>query len=93
MQGLLEQKVEIASRHEELRQQADERRKKIIAARTAMSGMTPQEKMAYMQEHRQALFDVPEGMQDRRPRGAVRPPMQSWARQAPPRVAPPAARY
>jgi hypothetical protein len=86
MQRMLEQKVEIANRHEALRKQADERRKKMVAARAAMADMTPQERMAYMQAHQQELFAVPEGMPARMPRGEARRPMPPWARQAPPAV-------
>lgn len=86
MQRILEQKVEVANRHEELRKQADARRKKMVAARAAMADMTPQEKMAYMQTHRQELFAAPEGMPARMPGGEARRPMPPWARQAPPAV-------
>jgi chromosome segregation ATPase len=86
MQRMLEQKVEVANRHEGLRKQADERRKKMVAARAAMADMTPRERMAYMQAHQQELFAVPEGMPARMPRGEARRPMPPWARQAPPAV-------
>ena len=83
MRRMLEQKVEIANWHEELRKQADERRKKIVAARAVMADMTPQEKMAYMQAHQQELFAAPEGMPGRMPQGEARQSMPPWVRQAP----------
>jgi len=88
MRHMLEQKVEIANRHEELRKQADKRRKKIVAARAVMADMTLQEKMIYMQAHRQELFSDHEGMPRHMPRGEVRPPMPPWAQQVPPPVVP-----
>lgn len=89
MQGLLEQKVEIANRHEELRKQADERRKKMAAVRTAMAGMTPQEKWTYMQEHQEDVFGAAGGMQPGIPRAAARPPLPPWMQQAPRPLEPP----
>ncbi len=88
MQRMLEQRVEVANRHEELRKQADERRKKMAAMRTAMADMTPQEKMAYMQAHQEEVFGAPAGGQPNLRRGGGRPPMPPWARQAPRPVAP-----
>lgn len=93
MQGILEKKVEIANRHEELRKQADERRKKMAAMRVAMEDMTPQERSVYMQEHQAELFG-PQG--NRRPNmrpnmrgGQGRPPSPPpWMRQAPASVPP-----
>lgn len=93
MQGMLEKKVEIANRHEELRKQADERRKKMAAMRVAMEDMTPQERSLYMQEHQAELF----GSQGNR-RPSMRPDMRGvqgrppspppWMRQAPNPVPP-----
>jgi hypothetical protein len=88
MQRMLEQKVEVANRHEELRKQADERRKNMAAMRAAMADMTPQEKMAYMQEHQEDVFGAPAAGQPGMHRGEGRPPMPPWARQAPRPVAP-----
>jgi hypothetical protein len=88
MRHMLDQKIEIANRHEELRKQAGERRKKIVAARALMADMTPREKMVYMQAHRQALFSAHERVPRHMPRGAARPPMPPWAQQGPPPVVP-----
>lgn len=83
MEGMLDEQVDIASRHEELRLQAEERRSKMATMRTTLMGMAPAERRAYMEEQREELF------------GEMTPP-QRPARPAPPawtqnRMRPPAA--
>ena len=84
MESMLEQKVEVANRHEELRKQADERRKKMAVMRAAMADMQPEERRAYLQEHQEEIFA---------PRGHSRSRMMAppWAQQPQRMVAPPPA--
>jgi hypothetical protein len=88
LKGMLDEQVEIASRHEELRKQAEERRKKMAVMRATMMDMAPEERMAYIEEHREGLFgelDTPQ-----RPAGRPAPPpwMQNSMRPPVPPAAP-----
>jgi hypothetical protein len=80
LSDMLEQKIEMAARHEDMRKQADDRRKKIVAMRTALHGMTPEERRAYIEEHREELFGAANRMQRRH----ARPPHPPWMQQRPP---------
>jgi len=75
MDGMLDEQVEIASRHEELRKQAEERRKEMAAVRTRMMEMAPEERRAYMEAQREALF----GEQSMPPQPADPPARPAWA--------------
>ena len=72
LQGMLDEQVDIASRHEELRLQAEERRKKMAVMRTTMMDMGPEERRVYMEEHRAELFG--EQAAPQRPAGRPAPP-------------------
>ena len=68
LEKVLQQQIDAANRHEELRKQADERRKKLAAFRATMKNMTPEERRAYMDEHRADLFGPePENRASARP--------------------------
>jgi hypothetical protein len=56
MDGMLDEQVDIASRHEEMRLQAEERRRKMAAMRSTLMDMAPEERRAYMQSQREELF-------------------------------------
>jgi len=74
LQGMLDEQVDVASRHEELRLQAEDRRKKMAVMRTTMRDMAPEERRAYMEEHRAEFFG--EQAAPQRPAGRPAPP--SW---------------
>ena len=89
LQGMLDEQVDIASRHEELRLQTEERRKKMAFMRATMRDMAPEERRAYMEEHRAELFG--EQAAPQRPAGRPAPP--SWVQNPMrPPVPPPAPR-
>jgi hypothetical protein len=71
---MLNEQVDIASRHEEIRKQAEERRKKMAAMRATMMNMSPEERMVYMEEHRGDLFDEQNMPQAPAGRPAAPPP-------------------
>ena len=74
LQGMLDEQVDVASRHEELRMQAEDRRKKMAVMRATMRDMAPEERRVYMEEHRAELFG--EQAAPQRPAGRRAPP--SW---------------
>jgi hypothetical protein len=86
---MLDEQVDIASRHEEMRQQAEERRRKIVAMRATLMNMSPEERMAYLEEHRDELFGEEAAPQPpARPRmmqPSMRDPMRPPVPPVPPR--------
>jgi len=82
LEKMLDEQVDIASRHEELRKQAEERRKKMAAMRATVMDMPPEERRAYMEEHRAELFgERPASQRPERPappawvQNPMRPPV------------------
>ena len=74
LKTMLEQQDDVAKRHEELRKQAEERRNKMTAMRATMMNMSPEERMAYMDEHRSEFVDE----QSPPPAPAGRPALPPW---------------
>jgi hypothetical protein len=82
MEGMLDEQVDIASRHEELRLQAEERRQKMAVMRTTLMDMAPEERRAYMEEQREELFG--ERAMPQRPARRSVPPTWTQNRMRPP---------
>ena len=61
----IDEQDEVASRHEEMRKQAEERRARLAAHREAMSGLTAEEKLDYLEAHRDEIFPSSETGQRR----------------------------
>ena len=81
---MLRERVDFANRQEKIRKQADNRRKKLAVIRATVKDMTPEERWAYMEEHRADLFTESAGMH-----GRSAPPMHPH--RAPARPVPPPA--
>lgn len=84
----IDEQEAMAERHEEMRKQAEERRSRIATHREAMSGMNAEERLDYMEAHRDEIFPPAEREQRRAP------PRQGWSapsaryRMPPPRRSP-----
>ena len=74
LKTMLEPQDEVASRHEELRKQAEERRNRMAAMRANMMSMPPEERMAYMEKHRSEFVDE----QSMPQAAAGRPELPPW---------------
>jgi len=97
LEEALQRQLDAASRHEEMRKQAEERRRKLAEFRATMNGMSAEERLNYMEEHRDELFGTPASAPPRS-RTPLRPPWMERAvpprpvRRATPADSPPPAR-
>jgi predicted RNase H-like nuclease (RuvC/YqgF family) len=82
-----QREAELAAQLEKMHKEADERRQKLREYMDAMRDMTPEERMAYVEEHRDEVFGSSGEERPREYRAPARPP---WTMQ-PPRPYPYAA--
>ena len=75
-----QREAELAAQLEKMHQEADERRQKLQEYRDAMQDMTPEERMAYVEEHRDEVFGSSRAERPREYRAPARPP---WTMQPP----------
>jgi hypothetical protein len=73
--------AELAAQLEKLHKEADERSRQLREYMDAMRDMSPDERMAYMEEHRDEVFGAPRDNMPGDFRAPARPP---WAVQPPP---------